>query len=141
MTATLRQRATARLAAADEQIERLPARIGGDGRGEPVRRLIVQVVGYILLDGDLIKHDRAEGAAESELAAIYGRLGQTIPTPDPARVKAPQNYGARVIVTILTLGIYHFWWLYNEMVDGNRHFEINWPWEYSLGQAAAALTG
>jgi len=103
--------------------------------------LIVQVVGYILLDGDLIKHDRAEGAAESELAAIYGRLGQTSPTPDPARVKAPQNYGARVIVTILTLGIYHFWWLYNEMVDGNRHFEINWPWEYSLGQAAAALTG
>jgi len=103
--------------------------------------LIVQVVGYILLDGDLIKHDRAEGAAESELAAIYGRLGQTIPTPDPARVKAPQNYVARVIVTILTLGIYHFWWLYNEMVDGNRHFEINWPWEDSLGQAAAALTG
>ena len=103
--------------------------------------LIVQVVGYILLDGDLIKHDRAEGAAESELAAIYGRLGQAIPTPDPARVKAPQNYVARVIVTILTLGIYHFWWLYNEMVDGNRHFEINWPWEYSLGQAAAALTG
>ena len=65
----------------------------------------MQVVGYILLDGDLIKHDRAEGAAESELAAIYGRLGQAIPTPDPARVKAPQNYVARVIVTIL-LSVY-----------------------------------
>src|SRR5439155_19340881 len=95
--------------------------------------LIVQVVGYILLDGDLIKHDRAEGAAESELAAIYGRLGQTIPTPDPARVKAPQNYVARVIVTILTLGIYNFWWFFNEIVDVNLHIEINWPWEERIG--------
>ena len=114
---------------------------------DPVLWLILAIVtgglavtiGLILLDSDLIKHDRSEGAAEAELAAIYGRLGQTVPAPDPGRVKLPQNYVGRVIVTIVTFGIYLLWWLYDAMVDGNRHFEINWAWEDSLGQAASAI--
>ena len=42
---------------------------------------IAQVVGYIFLDGDLIKHDQNEGAVEAELGEIYGRLGQSCPRP------------------------------------------------------------
>ena len=46
---------------------------------------------------------------------------------------------ARVIVSIVTVGIYAFWWTYNMMNEPNRHFEVNWAWEDSLAQAAQAL--
>jgi hypothetical protein len=104
-----------------------------------VARGIVDIIAYVFLDQDLVKHDSAEGGAESELATIFTRLGQPVPQPDPARVKGQHNYVARVIVTVVTLGIYAFWWTYNIMVEPNRHFEINWAWEDALAQSAQAL--
>jgi hypothetical protein len=100
---------------------------------------IAQIIGFVLIDQDLDTHDRTEGALESELAQIYGRLGQPVPTPDPSRVKGKQDYVARVIVVVVTCGIYHFWWLYDMQVEGNRHVEMNWPWEDALAGAVQAL--
>jgi hypothetical protein len=100
---------------------------------------IVYFIVYCGLDGDLIKHDSAEGAVEAELATIYSRLGQPVSQPDPARVKGPHNYAGRIVATIFSLGFYNLWWTYNMMNEPNRHFEINWVWEDSLAQAAQAL--
>jgi len=86
------------------------------------------------LDGDLVKHDAAERAAEAELAGIYSALGADLPVPTGAPKQA-HNYVARVIVTIITGFIYFFWWTYNIMDDANRHFEENWVWEDSLKHA------
>jgi hypothetical protein len=98
---------------------------------------IATIVGFVFIDQDLDTHDRAEGAIEAELAQIYGRLGATLPVPDPSRVKGRQNYAARIVVTIVTCGIYHFWWLYDMQVEGNRHLEGNWPFEDALAVAVS----
>ena len=79
------------------------------------------------------------GLIEAELAPIYARLGATLPTPDPSRVKGRHNYAARIVVTVVTCGVYHFWWLYDMQVEGNRHVEMNWPWEDALAGAVQAL--
>jgi hypothetical protein len=100
---------------------------------------IAQIVGFVLIDQDFDTHDRTEGALETELAGIYARLGQTLPTPDPSRVKGKQNYVARIIVTVVTCGIYTYWWLYDMQVDGNRHVEMNWPWDDALAGAVQAM--
>jgi len=100
---------------------------------------ITQIVGFVLFDGDLITHDRAEGAVEAELAAIYARLGQPLPVPDPKRVKHPDEYAARIIVTVVTCGIYLFWWFVDQMREGDAHYAINWPWEDHLAQAVQNL--
>ena len=102
---------------------------------------IAQIVGFILIDKDLDTHDRAEGAIEADLSAIYARLGVTLPNPDPARVKGQQNYVARVIVSILTCGIYVFWWIYDMQVEGNRHLEMNWPFDNAVVEAVETLGG
>jgi hypothetical protein len=95
---------------------------------------IVQIILYVLLDQDLVKHDAAERAAEAELAAIYAALGADLPAPTTPP-KQPHNYVNRIIVAIVTVGIYTLWWLYNIMDEGNRHFEENWVWEDSLRHA------
>jgi hypothetical protein len=90
---------------------------------------IARIVAYVLMDGDLVTHDHAEGAVEAELSEIYSRLGPSTASPDPSRLKGRHNYVARILVTIVTCGIYGFWWLYDVMVEWNRHFEHNWAWE------------
>ena len=100
---------------------------------------IAQIVAYVLLDGDLISHDRAEGAVEAELAAIYARLGQPLPVPDPSRVKTPDQYVWRIVVLVVTCGIYGFWWFVDQQREPDRHYAINWPWEDHLAQAVQNL--
>ena len=90
---------------------------------------VVEVIGFILIDGDLDRHDRAECAIEADLAQIYARLGVSLPVPDPGRVKGKQNYVGRIFASLFTCGIYLFWWVYDMQVEGNRHVEGNWAFE------------
>jgi hypothetical protein len=100
---------------------------------------IVQIVAYIFIDGDLVRHDYAEGAIEAELSAIYERLGVSIAPPDPGRLKQKHNYVGRIIASIVTCGIYFLWWTYDVMTEGNRHFEHNWRWEDDLARGVQTM--
>jgi hypothetical protein len=100
---------------------------------------IARIVAYVLMDGDLVTHDHAEGAIEAELSAIYSRLGAPIPPPDPARLKGRHNYVGRIIALLASCGIYGFWWLYDVMVEWNRHFEHNWRWEDGVAASVQSL--
>ena len=104
-----------------------------------VARGIAEIVAFILLDGDLVTHDLAEGAIEHELAGIYSRLGAPIALPDPTRLKGRHNYGGRVAAALLTFGIYSFWWEYDVMTEGNRHYAQNWAWEDQLAASVQQL--
>jgi len=100
---------------------------------------IVRIIVVILLDGDLVDHDRAEGAVEHELSTIYTRLGAAVTAPDPSRMKQRHNYVGRVVATLLTCGIYFLWWEYNVMTDANVHYDHNWRWEDSLAASVQQL--
>jgi hypothetical protein len=97
------------------------------------------MIALVLLDGDLIQHDRHEGAVEAELSAVFARLGENVPPPDPRRVKGKQNYAGRIVATIFSCTIYGYWWQANAMRDGNDHFQWNWPWEDALAGAVQRL--
>jgi hypothetical protein len=98
------------------------------------------MIGLVFVDGDFVRHDVHEGAVEAELSAIYGRLGAPVPAPDPSRVKGKDNYGGRIVATVLTCGIYGFWWMADAMRGGNYHFQWNWPWEDALLPAVHQLS-
>jgi hypothetical protein len=106
-----------------------------------IARGIVEIIAFVLLDKDLVKHDRAEVGVEYELSLIFGRLDQSVPMPDQSRVKGENNYVGRIVATIFSLGIYLFWWYYNQMNDPNRHFKINWVQEDAMVAAVGALRG
>lgn len=100
---------------------------------------LVHAIAFILLDQDLVVHDRAEIGVEYELALIYGRLGRPLAFPNHARAKTRHNYVGRVVATILTFGIYFLWWFYDIMGEGNRHFFANWAQEDALAVAVQAM--
>jgi hypothetical protein len=99
---------------------------------------IAQIVAFVLLDQDLIRHSWAEAGAGHELSAIYRRLGQHIP-PGQGPVKRPGNYLGRILATVFTLGIYLLWCHYNQMDQPNKHFASNWAQEDHLVNAVNAI--
>jgi hypothetical protein len=103
-------------------------------------RGIAEIIAFVLLDQDLIKHDQAETGVEDELSHIYARLGHQLPSPDHGRVKRPDNYVGRIVATIFSFGIYMFWWYYNQMDEPNKHFTINWAQEDELVKAVQATS-
>ena len=105
-----------------------------------VARGIAEIVAFVLLDQDLIKHSYAEAGAGHELSVIYGRLGQQVPSPDQGQVKGPDNYVGRILAAIFTLGIYMFWWFYDQMDEPNKHFTSNWAQEDDLVRAVGAVS-
>jgi len=104
-----------------------------------VARGIVELIAFILLDQDLVKHDRAEVGVEYQLSLIFGRLGHPLAGPDQARVKGQDNYAGRIVATIFSLGIYLFWWYYDQMTVPNVHFWANWAYEDALAAAVLGL--
>jgi len=95
---------------------------------------IVAVVAFVLMDGDLVKHEEAEMGAQMTLSDIYRRLGVQLST-GPAISKQKHNYVGRIIATIFSAGLYFFWWLADIMREGNNHFQANWVWEDELANA------
>jgi hypothetical protein len=105
-----------------------------------VARGITEIVGFVLLDQDLIKHGQAEAGAGYELSVIYGLLGQHVPAPDQGEVKRPDNYVGRILAAIFTFGIYMFWWFYNQMEEPNKHFTSSWAQEDHIVNAVDAIS-
>jgi hypothetical protein len=100
---------------------------------------IVHAIAFILLDQDLMNHDRAEVGVEYELALVYGRLGHPLAYPDAGRVKGPHSYVGRILASIFSFGIYLLWWYHDMMVEPNRHFYTNWSQEDALAVAVQAM--
>ncbi|MFM7224388.1 MAG: hypothetical protein ACKO1Y_02980 [Actinomycetota bacterium] len=94
---------------------------------------------FVLDDGDLLRHEAAEREAETALAAIYTRLGAPLASPAPQPARAPHNDAARIIVSLLTCGLYVFWWQYDVMTEGNRHFTADWRYEDGLAASVQHL--
>jgi hypothetical protein len=105
-----------------------------------IARGIVEIIGFVLLDQDLVKHGHAEVGAGHELSVIYGRLGQHVPAPGQGQVKNPDNYAGRILAAIFTAGIYMFWWFYNQMDEPNKHFTSTWAQEDDLVEAMQAVS-
>jgi hypothetical protein len=97
---------------------------------------IVWVIGLILLDQDLVRHERCERAAEAGLTRVFGALGLPLPAPVPSD-KQPHNYVGRVIATIVTFGLYSLWWTADVMREGNANYAEDDAWEDALVTAVA----
>ena len=98
---------------------------------------LAELIAFIFMDQDLVKHGAAEAAAQAELSEIYTRLGQQLPA-GPVVPKGQHNYVGRIVATVFSFGFYLLWWWADIMREGNDHFEANWAWEDQLANAVVA---
>lgn len=101
---------------------------------------ISTVVAFVLLDGDLVRHQAAERAVQADLGRVYSRLGQDLPSANFPPTKGRHNSGGRIAATIFSFGIYLLWWYRDVMVEPNQHFLEDWEWEDRLGAAVYGLS-
>lgn len=97
---------------------------------------LVWLAEAILLDQDLMRHERHERAAEVELTRLFSELGISLPAP-AATAKQPHNYIGRVVAVVCTFGLYALWWVADLMREGNAHIREDQAWEDALAAAAA----
>lgn len=95
---------------------------------------LVWLAGALLLDQDLVRHERQERAAEDGLTRLFSELGVQLPTPVPA-AKQPHNYVSRVLALVFTFGLYSLWWVADLMREGNANFRQDCEWEDALWQS------
>lgn len=97
---------------------------------------ITGMVAAVLLNRDLIAHDAAEVAIEADLTYAFASLGRPLHTPlVPGRTVGHHNAAGRIAATVLTLGVYGFWWGRDLMDDGNAHFAVNRVFEDDVSTA------
>ena len=92
---------------------------------------LVWIAGGILIDQDLVRHERHERAAEAGLTAIFGSFGVALPAP-LAATKQPHNYVGRILAVVFSLGLYSLWWVADLMREGNANFHADEAWEDAL---------
>jgi hypothetical protein len=100
---------------------------------------IGQIVGYVFLDMDLVRHEAAEQAAEQELGAICAALGVPVALPAPVAPKQRHNYVGRIVALLASCGLYGLWWLYDLMTEGNEHQRRSWASDDALWVAAGSF--
>lgn len=101
---------------------------------------VTGIVAAVLLNRDLIAHDEAEKAIEADLVFAFGRLDRSLAAvPDPSRVVGRHNAVGRVMATIVSLGLYGFWWGRDLMLEGNAHFAVNRPFEDEVVSAVGEI--
>lgn len=101
---------------------------------------IAGLVAYVLVDGDLVTHETAELAVESDLALAFSRLDVPVAaSADTTGAKARHNYVGRLAAFVFTFGLYGLWWTYDLMTEGNNHFSGNWVVEDQVATAVQTL--
>ena len=112
---------------------------------DPAIWLLLSIVGgglawlgeAILLDQDLVRHERHERAAEARLTDLFAQLGVMLPAPAPA-AKQPHNYVGRIVAVVLTFGLYSLWWVADLMHEGNANYQQDAAWEDAIAEVAAS---
>jgi hypothetical protein len=94
------------------------------------------LAGAVLLDQDLIRHERHERAAAAALTGVFADLGIALPAP-VAAAKQPHNYVGRIIAVVCSFGLYSLWWVADVMREGNANFQQDDGWEDALAGATA----
>ena len=97
---------------------------------------LVWLAEAILLDQDLVRHERHERAAETALTRLFAELGISLPAP-AAPAKQPHSYLGRIVALVGTFGLYSLWWVADLMREGNVHFKEDQVWEDALAAAVA----
>lgn len=99
---------------------------------------IATYIGYYFIMDDLTKHDNCEAQYFTLMSAALAKLGLSSRPSQALRTIPERNFVTFILLTIVTCGIYYFYWLYVLVQDGNDHIMAQVQWEDFIYSALAA---
>lgn len=94
-----------------------------------------QFILYYVLMQDYIQHDAVEAQFFTLMSSALAKLGLAEQAGQAAPNVPQREFATFLILTIVTCGIYGFYWMYVMIKDFNDHFMAQVPWEDFLLQA------
>lgn len=95
-------------------------------------------IGYYLIMDDMAKHDQLEAQFFTYMSAALAKLGLAGQASQAAPNMPDRSFVAYLLLSLVTCGIFGFYWLYVLVDDGNRHVEAQVQWEDFIYSALAA---
>ena len=88
---------------------------------------------YILyfLTKDPYKHDSRQQGFMQQVQSALSKLGKTVVNPS-WKVLPSRSYFLYLVLSIITFGLFEFYWNYTLIVDLNNHFKAQWQLEDSI---------
>ncbi|MBN2168783.1 MAG: DUF4234 domain-containing protein [Actinobacteria bacterium] len=98
---------------------------------------IAMYIGYYFIMDDFKNHDIAEAQFFTLMSGALAKLGLSSQPSQAMRSMPERNFVTFLLLSIVTCGIYYFYWLYVLVLDGNNHFEAQVQWEDFIYTALA----
>jgi hypothetical protein len=95
------------------------------------------IIGYYLLMDDFARHDQLEAQFFTLMSAALAKAGLSSQASQAVPVLPERNFVTFLLLSIVTCGIYGFYWLYVLVGDGNNQFESQVQWEDFIYSALA----
>ena len=95
-------------------------------------------VGFYFIMDDLAKHDRLEAQYFSLMSAALAKMGLSAQASQAAPNIPDRSFAAYLILSIVTCGIFYFYWQWALVDDGNKHVEAQIQWEDFIYSALAS---
>lgn len=95
------------------------------------------LIGYYFIMDDMARHDQLEARFFTLMSSALAKLGLSAQASQAAPNIPDRNFAAYLLLSLVTCGIFAFYWIYVLVEDGNRHIEAQVPWEDFLYSALA----
>jgi hypothetical protein len=99
---------------------------------------ICTIIGYYFIMDDFARHDQLEASYFTLMSDILTKLGLSAQASQAAPTMPERNFVTFLLLSIVTCGIYGFYWIYVMVLDGNNHVEAQVQWEDYIYSALAA---
>lgn len=99
---------------------------------------IAAIIGYYFLMDDFARHDVLEAQYFTLMSSAMAKLGKSAQASQAAPTIPERSFALFLVLTLVTCGIYGFYWLYVLIKDGNDHVEAQVQWEDYIYSALAS---
>jgi len=94
-------------------------------------------IGYYFIMDDMARHDQLEAQYFTVMSSALAKLGLSAQGSQAAPNIPDRSFVAYLLLSLVTCGIFAFYWLYVLVEDGNRHVEAQVQWEDFIYSALA----
>ena len=95
-------------------------------------------IGYYFIMDDMRKHDALEAQFFTLTSQALAKMGLASQASQAVPNVPDRSFAAYLVLSLVTCGIFGFYWIWALVDDGNRHVEAQVPWEDFIYSALAS---